>query len=44
MSDVVAGHTLIDIVIATPTLRDLVERAARNDMLAAVVCVMLRMA
>ena len=35
MSDAAAGHTLIDIVVADPTRGDLVERAARKDMVAA---------
>ena len=34
--DVAAGHTLVDIVIANPTRRDLVERAARQDLVAVV--------
>ena len=28
VSDAAAGHTLVDIIVADPTLRDLVERAA----------------
>ena len=34
ISDAAAGHTLVDIVVAHPT-RDLVERAARKDLVAA---------
>ena len=30
--DAAAGHTLIDIVVADPTCRDMVERAARIDL------------
>ena len=33
--DVAAGHTLVDIVVADPTRRDLVERAAIHDLVAA---------
>ena len=33
--DAAVGHTLVDIVVADPTRRDLVERAARNDLVAA---------
>ena len=29
------GHTLVDIVVQDPTLRDLVERATRHDLVAA---------
>ena len=29
--DAAVGHTLVDIVVADPTCRDLVERAARQD-------------
>ena len=29
------GHTLVDIVVADPTRRDLVERAAIHDLVAA---------
>ena len=35
ISDAAAGHTLVDIVVADPTRRDLVERAARHDLVAA---------
>ena len=35
ISDAVAGHTLVDIVVANPTCRDLVERRARQDLVAA---------
>ena len=35
ISDAAAGHTLIDIVVADPTRGDLVERAARKDLVAA---------
>ena len=35
ISDAVVGHTLVDIVVADPTRRDLVERAARQDLVAA---------
>ena len=35
ISDAVLGHTLVDIVFADPTRRDLVERAARQDLVAA---------
>ena len=34
ISDAAMGHTLIDIVVADPTRRDLVERAARQDLVA----------
>ena len=33
--DAAAGHTLVDIVVADPTRRDLEERAARQDLVAA---------
>ena len=32
ISDAAVGHTLIDIVVAHPTRRDLVERTARHDL------------
>ena len=35
ISDAPVGHTLVDIVVAEPTRRDLVERAARHDLVAA---------
>ena len=35
ISHAAVGHTLVDIVVADPTLRDLVERAARHDLVAA---------
>ena len=35
ISDAAVGHTLVDIVIADPTLRNLVKRAARHDLVAA---------
>ena len=35
ISDAVVGHTLVDIVVADPTRRDLVERATRHDLVAA---------
>ena len=35
ISDAAVGHTLVDIVVANPTRRDLVERAARHDLVAA---------
>ena len=35
ISDAAVGHTLVDIVVANPTRRDLVERAARQDLVAA---------
>ena len=35
ISDAAVGHTLIDIVVADPTHGDLVERAARIDLVAA---------
>ena len=31
------GHTLVDIVVADPTRRDLVQRTARHDIVAATV-------
>ena len=34
-SDAAAGHTLVDIVVADHTHRDLVERAARQNLVAA---------
>ena len=34
-SDAAVGHTLVDIVVADPKRRDLVERAARYDLVAA---------
>ena len=33
--DAAVGHTLVDIVVANPTRRDLVERAARQDLVTA---------
>ena len=33
--DATVGHTLVDIVVANPTRRDLVERVARHDLVAA---------
>ena len=33
--DAAVGHTSVDIVVADPTRRDLVERAARHDLVAA---------
>ena len=35
ISDAAVGHTLVDIVVADPTRRHLVERAARYDLVAA---------
>ena len=35
ISDAVVEHTLVDIVVLDPTRRDLVERAARHDLVAA---------
>ena len=35
ISDAAVGHTLVDIVVADPTRRDLVERLARHDLIAA---------
>ena len=35
ISDDAAGHTLVDIVVADPTSCELVERAARQDLVAA---------
>ena len=35
ISDAAVGHTLVDIVVADPTRCDLVERAARQDLVAA---------
>ena len=35
ISDAAMGHTLVDIVVADPTRRDLLERAARQDLVAA---------
>ena len=35
ISDGAAGHTLVDIVVANPTRRDLVEHAPRQDLVAA---------
>ena len=35
ISDAAVGHTLIDIVVADPPRGDLVERAARIDLVAA---------
>ena len=35
ISDATVGRTLVDIVVADPTLRDLVERPARHDLAAA---------
>ena len=32
ISDAAVGHTLVDIVVAYPTCRDLVERAAIHDL------------
>ena len=32
ISDLVAGHTLVDIVIAEPTHRDLVDRVAKRGL------------
>ena len=35
ISDAAVGHTLVDVVFADPTRRDLVERVARQDLIAA---------
>ena len=35
ISDAAVGHTLVDIVVADPTRHDLVEHAARHDLVAA---------
>ena len=35
ISDAPVGHTLVDIVVANPTCRDLVERTARQELVAA---------
>ena len=35
ISDAAVGHTLVDIVVVDPTRRDFVERAARQDLVAA---------
>ena len=35
VDDVAVGHTLVDIVVANPTCRNLVERAARQNLVAA---------
>ena len=35
ISDAAVGHTLVDVVVADSTRRDLVERAAREDLVAA---------
>ena len=35
ISEAAVGHSLIDIVVADPTHRDLVERVARHDLVAA---------
>ena len=35
ISDAAVGHTLVDIVVADPTRRDLVERTTRQDLVAA---------
>ena len=35
ISDVAAGHTWVGIIVANPTRRDLVKRAARQDLVAA---------
>ena len=32
VSDAAVGHTLLDIVVGDPTRRDLVEHAARHDL------------
>ena len=37
ISDAAMGHTLVDIVVADPTRRDLVQRTARHDIVAATV-------
>ena len=34
ISDAAVGHTLVDIIVADPTRRDLVERAVRHDLVA----------
>ena len=34
ISDAAVGHPLVDIVVADPTYRDLVGRAARHDLVA----------
>ena len=34
ISDAAVGHTLVDVVVADPTRRDLVEHAARHDLVA----------
>ena len=34
ISDAAMGHILVDIVVANPTRRDLVERGARHDLVA----------
>ena len=35
ISDAAVGHTLVNIVVAGPTRQDLVEHAARHDLVAA---------
>ena len=35
ISDATVGHTLVDIVVADPTCRDLVEHVATHDLVAA---------
>ena len=35
ISDAALGHTLIDIFVAHPTRRDLVERTAKQDLVVA---------
>ena len=35
ISNAAVGHTLVDIVVTYPSRRDLVERAARQDLVAA---------
>ena len=35
ISDAAVGHTLVDIVVANPTRHDLVEHAARQDLVGA---------
>ena len=35
ISDAAVGHTLVDIVVINPTRRDFVERAAKQDLVAA---------
>ena len=35
ISETAVGHTLVDIVVADPTRRDLVERTTRHDLVAA---------